>query len=115
MPTIARLSNATLPANALDGVDIWPVLSAQQTRVDHDAFLYFDSWPLQCVRLGPWKPHVARYSDFAGNPRPPEAGRQNLPLPNPELYTLENDPDESYSLAWRSSSETGHRFRLPSP
>ena len=26
-------------------------------------------------------------------------GRYNLPLPNPELYNLELDPDESYNVA----------------
>jgi arylsulfatase len=98
LPTIAGLSNAKLPGKPLDGVDIWPVLTGEQDAVKHDMFLYFDSWNVQCARLGPWKLHIARYNDFAWNPDPP-GGRINLPLPAPELYNLEVDPDESYDVA----------------
>lgn len=98
LPTIAGLCNAPLPAAPLDGVDIWPVLSGQQNSVDRDIFLYFDSWNLQCARLGPWKLHVSRYNDFPWTPDPP-GGRINLPLLRPELYNLEEDPDESYNVA----------------
>jgi Arylsulfatase A and related enzymes len=95
LPTVARLCNATLPAAPLDGYDIWSLLSAQQDIPNREAFLYFDSWYLQCARLGPWKLHMARYST------PPwlllPAGwRQNLQLASPELYNLETDPAESY-------------------
>ena len=98
LPTLARLSNVPLPAKPLDGVDIWPVLAGETTTVQRDVFLYFDSWNLQCARLGPWKLHVARYNDFAWSPDP-VGGRQNLPLLQPELYNLERDPDESYDVA----------------
>ena len=30
---------------------------------------------------------------------PPSGGRLNLPLPQPELYNLETDPEESYDVA----------------
>jgi arylsulfatase len=82
----------------MDGVDIWPILSGQQTTIVHDVFLYFDGWNLQCARLGAWKLHVSRYNNFAWTPDP-AGGRFNLPLPNPELYNLEADPDESYNVA----------------
>ena len=98
LPTIAGLCKAKLPSQPMDGVDIWPILSGQQGQVDHDVFLYFDGWNLQCARLGAWKLHVSRYNDFPWSPDP-IGGRYNLPLPNPELYNLEEDPDESYNLA----------------
>lgn len=98
LPTLARLSNATLPARPLDGIDIWPALVGQPMPAERDLFLYFDSWNLQCARLGPWKLHVSRYNDFAWSPDP-VGGRLNLPLPSPELYNLEHDPDESYDVA----------------
>ncbi len=98
MPTIAALCGATPPSTALDGVNIWPVLSEQQPDVSHDIFLYFDSWNIQCARMGDWKLHVSRYNDFPWSPDP-IGGRINLPLPNPELYNLEADPDESYDVA----------------
>jgi arylsulfatase A len=98
MPTIAGLANAPLPANALDGLDIWPVLSGQQQDVaNRDVFLYFDSWNLQCARMGEWKLHVSRYNNPPFGPDP-LVGSWNLPIV-PELYNLEKDPDESYNVA----------------
>lgn len=67
-------------------------------QTEREVFLYFDSWNLQCARLGPWKLHLARYNDYAWSPDP-TGGRRNLPLPAPELYNLEHDPDESYNVA----------------
>lgn len=98
LPTLARLSNATLPAKPLDGIDIWPQLAGEPMQTEREVFLYFDSWNLQCARLGPWKLHLARYNDYAWSPDP-TGGRRNLPLPAPELYNLEHDPDESYNVA----------------
>lgn len=97
VPTIASLANVRRPAKRLDGVNIWPVLSGAQADVAHEIFFYFDSWNLQCARLGPWKLHMSRYNSFPWSPDPP-GGRMNLPI-NPELYNLEADPDESYDMA----------------
>jgi arylsulfatase A len=98
LPTVARLCNAPLPGNPLDGIDIWPILSGQQDELDRDVFLYFDDVFLQCARLGQWKLHATRYNTRAWSP-PPPTGRRNLPLPKPELYDLDNDPQESYDCA----------------
>jgi arylsulfatase A-like enzyme len=98
LPTIAKLCGAPLPAAPLDGVDIMPLLTGAQPSLDRDVFLYFDSWYVQCARLGPWKLHFSRYNDFAWSPDP-IGGRVNLPLVTPELYNLELDPDESYNVA----------------
>jgi arylsulfatase len=101
VPTVAQLCGAPPPYYPLDGVDIWPLLTGQRgDPVRRDAFLYFDSWHLQCARLGPWKLHVARY-----NAPPwvslPAGWRQNVALSQPELYNLETDPGESYDAADR--------------
>ena len=98
LPTVARLANAPLPANPLDGIDIWPLLSGQQDQIDRDVFLYFDDIFIQCARLGRWKLHVTRYNTRAWSPAP-AGGKVNLPLPKPELYDLEKDPQESYDCA----------------
>ena len=92
LPTIAGLCKAPFPSRPLDGVDIWPILAGELESVSREVFLYFDGWNLQCARLREWKLHVSRYND-------PVVGRYNLPLPNPELYNLELDPDESYNVA----------------
>ena len=98
LPTIAAITHANLPAKALDGVNIWPVLTGDQSSVVREVFLYFDSWNIQAARLGPWKLHVSRYNDFPWSPDP-IVGRFNLPLSEPELYNLDVDPDESYNVA----------------
>jgi arylsulfatase len=98
VPTVARLCGARLPQKPLDGIDIWPLLSARQQEIEREALLYFDDLYVQCVRRGRWKLHVARYNNVTYSPAPP-GGRMNLPLRAPELYDLLNDPDESYNVA----------------
>ncbi len=98
LPTVARLSGAALPRAPLDGYNIWPLMTGEHPGDTRDAFLYFDSWNLQCARLGPWKLHLARYNVPPWIPLPAN-WRMNLPLVNPELYNLENDPAETTDMA----------------
>jgi arylsulfatase A len=96
-PTIAGLCGASLPVK-VDGLDIWPVLTGDKAFVERDMLLFFDTWQLQCVRWGPWKLHFARYNTFAWTAEP-LGGRSNLPLPQPELYQVDEDPGENYDVA----------------
>jgi arylsulfatase len=97
LPTIARFTGAHLPGNPLDGVDIWPMLTGEDSHVDREVFLYFDHLDIQCARLGPWKLHVTRYNSPHWVPSP-AGGRVSLPL-RPELYYLPDDPSESYDVS----------------
>jgi arylsulfatase len=98
LPTVARLCGARLAGKPLDGIDIWPLLAGERIEREREALLYFLSNDLQCARWGRWKLHVARPNSLWTSPEPPE-GRLNLPLPAPELYDLDSDPDESYDVA----------------
>jgi arylsulfatase len=98
LPTISALTHTDLPANPVDGVDIWPMLSGTPGQVEHPVFLHFDSWNLQCARLGKWKLHLARYNHPAFTPEP-HIGRYNLRLTNPELYDMHLDSDESADVS----------------
>jgi arylsulfatase len=98
LPTVAKLCGVNLPAQPLDGIDIWPLLSGQKKEIEREALLYFDNVNLQCARIGRYKIHIARYNSAVYSPAPP-GGRVNLPLPQPELYDLSIDPDESYDIA----------------
>jgi arylsulfatase A len=95
---VARLTGAALPKLPIDGIDIWPLLSAARPSLEREALLYFDGWNVQCARWGKWKLHVARYNSFAYSPAP-AGGRINLPLQQPELYDVEQDPTEAYDVA----------------
>jgi arylsulfatase A len=98
LPTLAGLCGAPRPDKPLDGIDIWPVLSGRTPALERETLLYFDDWNVQCARRGRWKLHFARYNSDTYAPAP-SGGRFNLPLPSPELYDIEHDPDESYDVA----------------
>jgi arylsulfatase A-like enzyme len=97
-PTIAALTGATLPSTIIDGVNIWPMLTGNQSEVARDVFLFMNGWDIQCARWGGWKLHVARNNSAAWSPAP-ASGVKNLPLPRPELYNLVVDVTESYEMA----------------
>jgi arylsulfatase len=96
-PTIAKLCGAAA-VKPYDGLDVWKLWTGETNAVERDPLLYFDDEHLQCARWGRWKLHVSRYNRRAYSPAPKE-GLKNLLLPNPELYDLDSDPDESYDVA----------------
>lgn len=100
LPTITRFANAPDSPHHLDGTDISPLLTsgAFGEGFERPPFLYMDDVNLQCARVGPWKLHVARYNTRPYLPAP-SGGRTNLPLLNPELYNVSEDPQESYDCA----------------
>jgi arylsulfatase A-like enzyme len=98
LPTVANVCGSPLPDNPIDGINILPLLTGEKDSIDRDILLYFDDWEIQCARLGKWKLHVARYNSPAYAPVP-ACGRINLPLNPPELYDIEDDPEESYDCS----------------
>jgi arylsulfatase A len=98
LPTIAGFAGLPLPPNPLDGVDIGPLLRGQLTTVSRPTFFYFNNWDLQCARMGPWKLHVSRGNAPAYSATP-AVGYYNLRLINPELYNIDDDPDESRDVS----------------
>jgi len=97
-PTVARLTASTPSANPLDGVDIWPILTGETSSVSRNVFLYMNGWDVQCGRVDNWKLHVSRNTSPPWTPLP-DNGVRNLPLPQPELYDLYRDLDESYNVS----------------
>ncbi|MDX1984149.1 MAG: sulfatase [Bryobacteraceae bacterium] len=98
LPTVAKFCGAEPGPRPLDGIDIWPLLSGRQAAIEREILLYFDNLYLQCARWGNYKLHIARYNSAVYSPAP-ASGRVNLPLPQPELYDLSADPEESYDIA----------------
>ena len=98
LPTIAGFAGVPAPSNPLDGVDIGPLLTGEATTVSRPPFFYFNNWDLQCARMGPWKLHVSR-GNAPAYIAAPAAGYYNLRLINPELYNIDDDPDESRDVS----------------
>jgi arylsulfatase A len=98
LPTIAGFAGVPLPPNPLDGVDIGSLLRGQLSTVSRPPFFFFNNWDLQCARVGPWKLHVSR-GNVPAYTATPAVGYYNLRLINPELYNIDDDPDESEDVS----------------
>jgi arylsulfatase A len=77
LPTLAKLGGGKLPANKIDGHDLWPLLSGQTKQTPWDVFYFYRGLALEAVRQGPWKLHLAKT----------------------ELYNLDTDIGEKTNLA----------------
>jgi arylsulfatase A-like enzyme len=100
-PTIARLIRARLPERPIDGLDIWPLLSAQPGAVSpHEALYFYWLNRLDAVRSGRWKlhlPHPYPHPDPAGGgSQPGKLTTQNIEL---ALFDLEADIGETTNVA----------------
>jgi len=111
LPTIARIAEAKIPELPIDGLDIWPLLSAQPSaRNPHDAYFFygvpFGQWTgaqLEAVRSERWKlvlPHTYR---TLGDGPPSHDGipakYQPRAISEPELYDLKQDIREANNVA----------------
>jgi arylsulfatase A len=102
LPTLAQLAGVPLPEKKIDGVDIWPVLSADpQATAPHEAFYFYWNQELHAVRSGPWKLHFPHtYRTLVGAPGSggtPSEYRQAMN--GLELYNLDDDIGEQNNLA----------------
>lgn len=105
VPTLTALCKLGASPKPLDGVDISQVLLGHEDKVERKPILYFasstskDGSGLHCARKDQWKLRIAQaglgeiyISDYT-------SGRTDFLLSRPELYNLDNDPDESYDVA----------------
>lgn len=107
LPTLARLIGAQLPGHAIDGLDVWPLLSGQEGAVNpHEAYwFYYETNQLQAVTSGDgrWKlvlPHAYRTLD--GRPGGRDGGYANYTqrrIKAPQLYQLGSDAGEERDVA----------------
>lgn len=104
LPTIAEVTNSTLPKNIIDGKSAWPLLTGAENKSPQEAyFFYYKINELHGVRYGNWKlyfPH--NYRSMEGQ----IPGKDGLPgeykyidLEDIELYDLSRDLSESENVA----------------
>jgi arylsulfatase A len=103
LPTIAGLAGASLPEDrAIDGKDIWPVISGQPgARSPHDLFFFYQHNKLEAVRGGKWKLHLPHA--YRSLKEKPGHGGQPGPYIQKEvglsLYDLESDVGETTDVS----------------
>lgn len=100
LPTIARLTETPLPANPIDGKDIWPLLTLETEASPHEALFFYYARQLQAVRYNHWKlyfPHRYRQVDQIGADGMP--GTYVHPSTDLELYDLTTDLGETANVA----------------
>ncbi len=104
LPTIAEITDATLPEKTIDGKSVWKVFTGESDESPQEAyFFYYRVNELFGVRYGKWKlyfPHT--YRSMNGQ----EPGKDGLPgeykmidLEAIELYDLEADKSETNNVA----------------
>ncbi len=104
LPTIAHITGADLPANKIDGKNVWDIWTGNSDQSPHEAYyFYYHVNELHGIRYGKWKlyfPH--RYRTLNGK----EGGRNGLPveyeyntIEQIELYDLSNDISETRDVS----------------
>jgi arylsulfatase A-like enzyme len=103
LPTIAKLVDAELPNQKIDGLDIWPLISGKPgAKSPHEAYYFYWNQELQAVRSGKWKLHLPHtYRTLVGKPggedgKPVAYDQQKTAL---ALFDLENDTAEKTDVA----------------
>ena len=89
--TILKLTGTSAPKKALDGKDLWPLLT-QNAASPHQYYHYFTHKRIDGVRDATWKIRVAPEAD---NWISPELQERNLPA-KLELFNLKDDPFEHF-------------------
>jgi arylsulfatase A len=103
LPTVAKLTGAPLPSHAIDGRDIWPLMSGKTgAKSPHEAFFYYRGYALEAVRSGKWKLHLPHaYRTLAGREggtggQPAEYEQAEIGL---SLFDLEKDVGEQNDVS----------------
>jgi arylsulfatase len=102
LPTVAAATGAALPQNAIDGVNLLPVLEGETSESPRNLFYFYYGGELRGIREGRWKRvYRHRTRSYVGV----EPGMDGFPGPYAfptvpaALYDLEADPAETTDVA----------------
>lgn len=105
LPSLATICGLGLPEKPLDGVDASKLLVGHEGAIEVKPRIYFSPMSghgldVHCIRKGDWKLRVAQgiKGEVYLNDRS-TAVKESAWLPNPELYNLALDAEESYDVA----------------
>lgn len=116
-PTLAGLIGAELPAHAIDGKDIWPLITGESTTSPQEAyFFWYHNNQLEAMRSGRWKLHFPhRYRTMQGQ-APGKDGTPgkytHMDITEIALYDLERDIGESTDVAAENPEVVEHLLLL---
>jgi len=110
LPTFAGIAGAPLlsceskhggPPLAIDGKDIWPLISGQAgAKSPHRAFFYYNVWKLEAVRSGKWKLHLPhKYYGLAKGGTGGKPGRSVWKEIDLALFDLRKDISEQRDVS----------------
>jgi len=102
LPTLAAISDAALPTNKIDGVNILPLMTGDLNANPREVFLYYyNSNCLEAVRKNQWKlvfTHRSQtYEGFAPG-KDGVGGKTGIVQVELALYDLRRDPGERYDV-----------------
>jgi arylsulfatase A len=98
LPTLVQLAGGEIDSRrAIDGKDIWPLLSGQSKRSPHEALFYFSSNRLEAVRSGPWKLAISQQIEHGIDKEPKPSTKPFVPI----LFNLDTDIGETTDVASR--------------
>ena len=117
-PTFLELAHLSLPNDrVIDGVDLWPVLTASEAELDERPLYFFHDYDVEAVRVGRFK-YIDRNSHYVwpapldksdtpggrlltGRDYQPPGSAKAVPTLGtwPLLYDLERDSGEAYNVA----------------
>jgi arylsulfatase A-like enzyme len=116
LPTVAKLAGAALPANEIDGRDVWPLITAARgARNPHEYYIFSTNNTMDAVMTGDgrWKlhvPHKYRQLVTAGNDGAAGVYRQTeIGL---SLFDLEKDPYERTNVLEKNGELAGRMRRF---
>ncbi len=101
LPTFARLAQAELPSNPIDGMDVWDLITLRSTDNPHEYYPFSTGRNFEGVISGDgkWKLHLPHsYKKLAEAGQDGKPGRYEDGYIELSLFDMENDPYETTNL-----------------
>lgn len=113
LPTLATLAGVSLPDQAIDGKDIWPLITGQENATSPQEYYAFSTGRnFQGVISGDgqWKLHLPHaYRTLVEDGRDGLPGKYEQRQIDTALFNLREDPNETYNLL-RKEPEVARRL-----